>query len=143
MTKARRPYLYVLNALARKYGQLKGEAADVFADRERIAADMGHLGAVLAMFDPDVDLAAIPAIRPYKPRRGRWNRTALKILRQANAPMRGRDLTRRVMAEHGLDPDDYRTMDSIETSLLAVLIRLERRGFVAATGKPRRWAISP
>ena len=141
MTKARRPQLYVILALKRKYGQCKGAAADLFADRERIAADMGHLGAVLAMFDPDVDLAAIPAIRPYKPRRGRWNRTALKILRQANAPMRGRDLARSVMAEHGIEPD-YRTMDSIETSLLAVLIRLERRGFVVATGKPRRWAVA-
>jgi hypothetical protein len=78
MTRPRRPNLYLTGALRRKYGQLLGEARDLLADRPRIKADLEHVGAVLRMFDPDVDLAAITPIRPYKARRGRWNRTALK-----------------------------------------------------------------
>ena len=140
MTRPRRPNLYLTGALRRKYGQLLGEARDLLADRPRIKADLEHVGAVLRMFDPDADLAAITPIRPYKARRGRWNRTALKILREANAPMRGRDLARRVMLAHGLEPD-FRTMVSIECSLQAVLLRLHRMGLVTITGKPRRWSI--
>ena len=124
------------------YGQLKGESADLFADHGRIKTDMEHVGAVLRMFDQGIDLATIRPIRPYKPRRSRWSRTALKILREANAPMRGRDLARRVMAERGIDPNDFRTMVSIECSMQAVLLRLARRGLVVVSGKPRRWAIA-
>ena len=64
---------------------------------------MGHLGAVLTMFDPAINLAGIGAIRPYKPHRARWNRTALRILRTANAPMGTRELARRTMMAHGVE----------------------------------------
>src|SRR5258708_38445348 len=92
MTKARRPNLYLVMALRRRYGQAKGAGN---------ASDVEHLGAVILMFEPGADLAAIAPIRLYKPHRERWSRTALHILRTANAPMRARELARRVMAEHG------------------------------------------
>lgn len=52
--------------------------------------------------------------------------------------MHSRDLARRVMMAHGLEPT-FRTMVSIECSLQA---GLERMGFVTTTGKPRRWSIA-
>jgi len=58
MTKARRPNAYVIAALKRRYGLCKGQSGDLFTDRERIRADMGHLAAVLAMFEPDIDLVS-------------------------------------------------------------------------------------
>jgi hypothetical protein len=141
--KARRPNLYVILALKRRYGRCKGElaAGDLFTDRERILADMGHLGAVLAMFEPDIDLAAIPTIRPYKPNRGRWSRTALSILRKADHPLKAFELARLVMVAQGVAPD-RRTLFSIGYSLQSVLARLQARGLVVATGKPRRWALA-
>jgi hypothetical protein len=141
MTKARRPHSHVITALKRRYGQCKGQLADLLCDRDQVKADMGHLAAVLAMFEPDADLAAIPAIRPYKPHRGRWNRTAMDILRRANHPMKTFELARLVMSAQGVEPD-RRTMLSIGISLYAVLMRLRAQGLVIATGKPKRWAIS-
>jgi hypothetical protein len=143
MTRARRPNLYVVTALKRRYGRCKGALAggDLFTDREAIRADMGHLGAVLVMFEPGVDLDAIPATRPYKARRGRWNRTALAILRKANRPLKAFELARLVMSEQGIAPD-RRTMATVAYSLQAVLARLARKGLVTITGKPRRWAIA-
>jgi hypothetical protein len=142
MTRARRPNLNVVNALKRRYSRCKGAlaAADLFTDKDRIKADMGHLAAVLAMFEPGVDLDAIPPIRPYKPARGRWNRTALAILRKANRPLKAFELARLVMAEQGIEPD-RRTMMTIGYSLQAVLARLAAKGLVVAAGKPRRWSI--
>lgn len=129
-------------ALKRAYGERLGRAADLLADRERLKAELAHLAAVMRMFDPGIDVAAIPGIRPHRPDRGRWNRTALKILREANAPMRGRDLARRVMLAQGLDPSDHKRRCSIEASMQSVLLRLARMGLVQITGKPRRWSIA-
>ena len=143
MTKARRPNLYVIAALKRKYGERKGEfsARDMLTDCERIKSDMAHLGAVLAMFEPGVNLAAIRPWRPYKPHRGRWSRTALDILRKATRPLRAYELARLVMSAHGVAPD-RRTTFSIGCSLQAVLARLQAQGLVTAHGKPRQWAIN-
>ncbi|SRR5258708_5082816 len=134
MTKARRPNLYLVMALRRRYGQAKGAGN---------ASDVEHLGAVILMFEPGADLAAIAPIRLYKPHRERWSRTALHILRTANAPMRARELARRVMAEHGADPDDEARLFSIQCSVQAVLGRLADQGAVVISGKPRRWSIAP
>jgi hypothetical protein len=141
MTKARRPNLYVVNALTERYAKAKGELSGLLCDRDAVKAQMAHLGAVLTMFEPDIDLAAIPLRRPYKPVRGRWNRTAMEILRKANRPLKAFELARLVMSQQGVEPD-RRTLYSIGYSLQAVLVRLQRQGLVVATGKPRRWAIA-
>jgi hypothetical protein len=141
MTRARRPNLYVIAALTKRYGRAKGELGLLTADREKVKADMAHLGAVLAMFEPGIDLDAIPPRRPYKPARGRWNRTAMEVLRKANHPLKAFELARLVMSAQGVPPDRA-TLYSIGYSLQAVLVRLERQGLVVATGKPRRWSIA-
>ena len=142
MTRARRPNLYVISALSRRYGQCKGRLPDLFCDRAELAADMDHLAHVLRMFDPAIDLDAIRTIRPYKPARGRWNRTAMEVLRKANHPLKAFELARMVMSAQGLEPDQ-RTLKSIGYSLQAVLTRLQEQGLVVATGKPRRWSRAP
>jgi len=78
MSKPIRPHVYLTGALKLLYGQRLGEARDLFADHERLNAELAALATVLRMFDPGIDLAAIRPIRPYKPRRTRWARTALK-----------------------------------------------------------------
>lgn len=80
MTKARRPNLYVIAALRRKYGQLLGVQAGLL-ENNQVADDVAHVGALILMFDPNMDLATIPLIRPFKPHRERWSRTALRIMR--------------------------------------------------------------
>ena len=107
-----------------------------------------HLHRYLAEFDfrytnrigSGVD-DAIRVIRPYKPVRGRWNGTALELLRKANHPLKAFELERIVMSAQGVAPD-RRTLFSIGYSLQAVLARLEAPGLIKATGKPRRWSVS-
>ena len=140
--KARRPYLYVSLALKRKHGQLRGLLKwNALADREAIAAEIAHVEAVLRMFEPDVDLAAISIIRPYKVERERWLPTVLQILRTADHPMRAREIARRVMRLHGLEPDQARLV-AISCGLQGTLGRLADEGLVKAVGKPRRWLIT-
>jgi hypothetical protein len=103
MTRARRPNLYVVAALTKRYARAKGQLGDLLADREAIKADLAHLGAVLAMFEPGIDLVGIPPTRPYKPARGRWNRTAMEALRKANHPLKAFELARMVMSQPGVD----------------------------------------
>jgi hypothetical protein len=143
MTRAARPNLYFTGILRRKYAQLKGLAGDLLSDQAKIARDMEHVGAVLLMFDPAADLDAIAPIRPYKPARGRWNRDAMKILREANQPLTAIELAQRVIMLRGVADDDTRTRTSIVCALHAVLGRLERQGLVVGTGRPKRWAIGP
>lgn len=133
MTKARRPGLIVATALKRKYGELKGRDAYLFADHAAIRADMAHVGAVLAMFDPGADLAAIPARRPKKPNGGRWTRTALGILKRANRPLKAYELARLVMSELGVPP---RPRDAVLNRMrLAVVARAAGGAGLGAVGR--------
>lgn len=142
MTKARRPYLYVINALKRRYGLAKGQLA-LNPGSNQAAVDLAHLAAVLVMFDPQLDLASIPTVRPYKPQRERWSRTALRILRTADRPLRARELARMVMTAHRVPLEDHKRLLSISCGLQAVLGRLQAQGLVTTVGKPRRWAVAP
>jgi hypothetical protein len=127
----------LLSGLKRRYAETLGLAPT----DPTLTEDLAHLAAVIRMFEPFADLTAIRAIRPYKPQRRRWSRTAMTILRKANAPMTSRELARRVMWASKIEPDRD-TLVSIDCSLQAVLTRLERMDLVKATGKPRRWAIA-
>jgi hypothetical protein len=140
MTKARRPYLYVINALSLKYARLKGQLA-LAPGSNQVVTDMAHVGAVLRMFDPTLDLDAIPARRPYKPRRESWMGTALSILRRSDRPLQARELARMVMRAKGIPLDDHRRLLSISCGVQNVLGRLKAQGLVYSVGKPRRWAV--
>jgi hypothetical protein len=127
----------LLHGLKRRYAETLG----LVRDNPALTEDLAALAHVIRMFSPFEDLTAIRAIRPYKPQRRRWNRTAMAILRKANAPMTSRELARRVMWAAKVEPDRD-TLTSIDCSLQAVLTRLEGMGWVVATGKPRRWALT-
>jgi hypothetical protein len=143
MTRGARPNHYGIGMLRKKYAQLKGRADELFEDHAQLATDMEHVGAVLLMFDPAADLDAIAAIRPYKAHRGRWNRDAMKVLREANSPLTVIELAQRVVMLRDVADDDTRTRVSIVCSLHAVLKRLERRGWVTVSGgRPKRWAVA-
>ena len=56
---------HVLSGLAKRRAELAGEADALRARLAAIATDLGHLDAVIRLFDPDYDLGAI---RPKRPR---------------------------------------------------------------------------
>jgi hypothetical protein len=130
---------HVLSALKRRYAQTLGL---VRIGADGAADDLAHLVAVIAMFNPDEDLGAIRAVRPYKADRERWHRSVLRALKAADRPLRARELARVVMVAHGIDPADRGRLLSISCGLQATLVRLAESGFVQTTGKPRRWSLT-
>ena len=95
---------HVTFALRAKYARLKGALEHYKGDDPGpLATAKYHVGAVLLMFNPSEDLDAVKAVRPCSHRRGRWSRWAMDILRHANGPLTAQELTRRIMAEAGLD----------------------------------------
>lgn len=122
--------------LKRRYAQTLGLIA---AGQDR-TDDLAHLGAVIIMFNPAANLGAIEPIRPYRPNRVRWSRTALSILRGQNAPMTARALAKCVLTARGV-PLVRANLKRVECSLHAVLARLESNGVVRAWGSPKRWRL--
>lgn len=118
------------------YGELLG--------RGGTAADVAHVAAVLLLFNPDEDVAAIAPIRPYVIRSGKsprgavWMRGALDVLRTANAPLAASELAERVIAARGLPYSralHRGAASSIRTGLKA------KSGVVCHHGRPSRWSL--
>ena len=123
----------VLSGLIRK----RAETADALRARlAAIAANMGHVDAVIGLFDPAFDLATI---RPKRPRAsdatkpGEMSRFVLDALREAGEPVPTAVIAARLMADRGMDEQD-RTLWRV---LLQTLDRGKRgaveRRFQAAT----------
>ena len=102
---------YVLSGLVKRRAELAGEADALRARLADITADLGHLDAVIRLFDPDHDIAAI---RPKTPRgpdtagRGERGRLVLDVLREAGEPIPAVDVVRRMLAKQGQDAGDGR-----------------------------------
>lgn len=129
---------YVLSGLRRRYAVTLG-AIEAGQDR---GEDLAHLAAVLLMFNPAEDVAAIAPVRPYRPDRGRWLVKALKVLRTANEPLGARAIARRIMAADGIPATDFKRLKSIECTLHAVLERMEGCGLTREPGRPKRWCVT-
>jgi hypothetical protein len=68
---------------------------------------LAHVGATLFLFHLEVDVAAIPAIRPYKTERERGiNRAACPA--DKAQPINARKSANRIMETHNLNPQDTR-----------------------------------
>ena len=134
---------HVVFALRAKYARLKGALEHYRGDDpgELVLAKY-HVGAVLLMFSPGEDLDAVQPVRPCSHRRGRWSRLALDILRHANGPLTAQELTRRIMAEAGLDQADLSQFSSIECALHQTIRKLEGDAITRVSDRPKRWAIS-
>jgi|GEM_PF-3091158 len=102
-------------------------------------ADLTNLAAVIRMFSPDENLAAI---RPVGPTRligsADIGPCFNKRSKGADRPLRAPELARLVMLAQGIDLGDQGRLLSISCGLQAVLGKLEVRGFVSITGKLRR-----
>ncbi len=132
---------HVVSALRRKYAELAGRMRfEPDTDKRELRAAIRQVGAVLLMFAPGEDLAAIKAVRPYPAMREKWLRDALGIMRAEQRPFSARELAYRVMEARGVAPT-YETMKSIECGLYAQLARLEGRGLERLDGAPKRWTV--
>jgi hypothetical protein len=117
----------VLTSLLARRTELAKEAKAADAALRQLLANIGHLDAAIAIYDP--------AKRPRKVQFSRAqrtdvSRTALGILRQATAPMTLRDLTLAVMAQQGHDSQDRKLVASRLTRVRNALYRQRSNGAV-------------
>jgi len=113
---------HVVAALRDKRAELSGGIADLEKRIGQHRADLLHVDAVLRLFAPDLEPAAIrpKAVRQpsgwFQP--GELARLVLDVLRTAPAPLSIREITAQIMERRGLDAQDNRTAE-----LLRKLVR--------------------
>ena len=106
---------HVVAALKDKRAELSGGIADLEKRIGQHRADLLHVDAVLRLFAPDLEPAAILPKAVRQPsgwfRPGELARLVLDVLRTAPAALTVREITVQVMERRGLDPQDARTVE--------------------------------
>lgn len=135
---------HVVSALKRKYAYLKGDLAEIVTwdPPEKVMHDLAMVGAVLHMFDPSADLAAIKPRRAYRQDRQKWARLAVTILKVDARPMSPRALARRIICYRRMDHGNARLVSRIECALHATLAAWEGHGIERVCDHPKRWAVA-
>jgi hypothetical protein len=130
----------VLTGLMLRRADLAGEADALRARLAEVTADLGHLDAVIRMFDPERGTA--PSVRPERVRIGNGradtSRAALDALRGATEPVSTADLARRVMQARGLDSADALLAQRVARLISEALARQREDGTVRSTQGPER-----
>ena len=133
---------HVLSALAKRRAELAGEADALRTRLVAIAADMGHLDAVIRQFDPDYSIASVRPKRPRGPdvaRRGEMSRFVLGVLREATEPVPTGAIAARLMAERGMDGSDRKRARDMAKRVAMALRHQERQGTVRAIREEGGW----
>lgn len=139
---------HVLSALARKRGELAGEAEALRARLAQIGTDLAHVDATIRLFDPGYDLAGIRAKRPRGPdvaRPGEMSRFVLDALREAAEPMPTPAIAARLMAGRDLDARDRALVRNLTKRVGMALRHQEQRGTVRSEAGPGRvllWSVT-
>ena len=106
---------HVIAALRDKRAELSGGIADLEKRIGQHRADLLHVDAVLRLFAPDLEPAAILPKAVRRPsgwfRPGELARMVLDVLRTALAALSVREITMQIMERRGLDPQDARTAE--------------------------------
>jgi hypothetical protein len=134
----------VLNALVRRRAELTGEDTALRAKLAQIAADIGHLDAVIRQFDPDYNLANIKGKRPRNreaARRGETSRAVLGLLREAGAPISTAEVVGRMMAQRGMDAGNRQAVKLMAKRISTTLARQEKHGTVRSVREPGQYAL--
>ena len=106
---------HAVAALKDKRAELSGGITDLEKRIGQHRADLLHVDAVLRLFAPDLEPAAILPKAMRQPsgwfRPGELARMVLDVLRTAPAALTVREITMRIMERRGLDPQDARTAE--------------------------------
>ena len=92
----------VISGLIRRRRELSGDVLELMARVDALSHDIDALDRTLQMFDPDIDLDAIPALqsrpKPDWALRGEVVRIVFAILKEAPEPLSTHALTAEIMA---------------------------------------------
>ncbi|MBK8373873.1 hypothetical protein [Sphingorhabdus sp.] len=132
-----RNYRYVVEALSAKHARLQGLVA---RDSQR-QPDLEAVERVIRMYDASWTPPA--PIRPRRPaimdRFGALTTGALEVLREADRPLKTREIARMVLAKRGIH--DAASIGAADTSIVAGLKARVGKGVMRHDGKPVRWTI--
>ena len=136
---------HVVSALIRKYAEIKGKLIVAEKHSRKLRGDLTHLDAVLRLFRTNYETAKIIATRPKRPirwgKRGQGWRSAIDVLRRADAPMTAREIGLQVARKLGVETKGE-PLRYLVTSIGDSLQRASKKGIVAQIGDyPRRWRI--
>ena len=128
---AERPNL--LNGLVAKRAEIAGKLEANEAEHRRLMGELGTLDATIRIFEPDVDLSAIPP-SPVPAResaqRGEVTRIVFDVLRAATQPLTAPEIAAVVMRERGLTSTDPDLVSLIRKRVRACLLVKKGQGFV-------------
>lgn len=137
---------HVITALNAKYARLTGELRKLTRQADQVRADIAHVEATIRLFRADWDEDQVKPIGPIKPsrwsRRGQGIRTALDVLREANAPMTTREIATRALAAHGIVMPNGKALSAVAGTLAACLERRAGKGVTMIEGRPKRWKLA-
>ena len=104
---------HVISGLVRRRREMAGEVFALLGQVDALSDSLDALDRTLRLFDPAIELAAIPALQS-RPKvdwalRGEVARVVFAILREALEPLSARELAAKVMAARGMDGEVSRT----------------------------------
>jgi hypothetical protein len=134
--------VYTLDQL---HAELAGKILDNKAEADRLREAMVHVEAVIKLLDPTHNLRVI-AVRRRKPncwfKRGTVWRTALDVLRQADAPLTVGEIAERMLAAKRIVAAPRSAVENLEGAVRAGLRNHQDNGvFTAGYGTPLRWLL--
>ena len=139
------PIVRALSALEQLHSELAGKLKENEGERTRLAESMRHVEAVLKLLQPGYSVTSI-SIRRRKTnpwfKRGTVLRHIYGVLRKTEGPLTPREITDRMLADHGIanpDPAEaYKLAKSVASALLnhrgADLVESRETG-------TRRWSL--
>jgi hypothetical protein len=135
---------YALAALKNKRAVLASEIIQLERQLRHRRDMLVHVDATLRIFDPSVDVAAIPNKRPPKRvmlfRAGELTRAVFNALRSKAEPMAAGEIVQAIMDVQGLGSD---ARPALFAKVRSTLAYQKRQGKVAKTGehKAARWRL--
>lgn len=134
--------------LVRLHADIGGRILDNRKEAHRLVEDMKHVEAVLRMYDPNYNVAAIIGRRRINGnpwfKRGTLFRSALEALRTAAKPMTARELVIAMLAAKGLKDVPAARVRSLRGGVTNSLRNNEGKTVEAVgEGSPMRWRLKP
>jgi phytoene dehydrogenase-like protein len=132
---------HVIGALREKRAELAGSVRQMEQQLAQHRSNLAHLDATMRLFDPgihpDENRSRRATHRNAWFRPGECLRLIYDELREASEPLPTRDIAERIIGRRALKPDDERSRDLIQRTILSSLnragttiTRLQRDGIV-------------
>lgn len=127
-----------VSGLIRKRSEIAGQIEHHQDALRQLIIDLDHLDATLRLFSPDIELEAIKPKRPrpkHAAERGELSKIILGALRQSEAGLDLRELTKRVLAERRIDPSDKALAQLIQKRVGGCLNHYRSKGLIESDGQ--------